>query len=133
MKRNLPVGCIFAVAGVMASAALWFMVGFGNAWSGWGDGATVRHEITAMRMIAPWAVYFVCGFMAALSVRRGLRWVYLAIAHLSPWFTLTAVRSSSDRSFMLQVLLVAFAAFAALWWLILRREEPPRAGNVNLN
>jgi hypothetical protein len=123
MKRSPIAACVFAAAGAIASVALWVMVGFGNAYSGWGDGATVRHTTSAASLVTPCAIYFACGVVASLSVTRWARSVCLVIAHVSPWFMLTAVHSSGDRGFLLGVIVVAFAVFAALWRSILRGES----------
>lgn len=123
MKRNAIAACVFAVAGAIASVALWIMVGFGNAWSGWGDGATVRHTTSAAGIVTSCAIYFGGGVIASLSVTRWMRATCLGIAHVSPWYMLTAVHTAGDRGFLAAVILGMFAVFGALWRSLLKRPD----------
>jgi len=70
MKRNPIAACIFGAVGVIALIVLWIMVGFGNAYSGWGDGATVRRTTSADEIVTPCIIYFACGVVASFSVTR---------------------------------------------------------------
>ena len=96
---------------------------WGNAWAGWGDGATVARRAPPFLVVVSWAAYFFSGIIASLSATRQTRVTCCVIAHLSPWFLLTMVRTSDDRIFLVAMILGLFAVFAVLWRSLLKRSD----------
>src|SRR5882672_5174394 len=54
--KGLAIG--FLVIGFAVSVALLGLVGMANAFSGWGDGFTVRSVASPIRVVIPYSLYF---------------------------------------------------------------------------
>lgn len=120
MRKDARGVFLFGVVGLITTFVLLGLVIWGNAWAGWGDGATVAYRASPMAVVISWAAYFVAGIVASLSATRQVRIGCCVIAHLSPWLLLTAVRAPGDRAFLAAVILGLFAVFAALWRSLVR-------------
>lgn len=121
MRKDGHAALLFGIIGSITTVILLGVVIWGNAWAGWGDGATVARRASPLVVAASWAAYFVAGIIASLSATRQARITCCVIAHSSPWLLLTAAHTSGDRGFLVAMILGLFAVFGPLWRSLLKR------------
>jgi len=132
------IASIFALSGILicilVGIALWFFCHM----SGWGDGATgnaiPNPTLTAILLTLPFFVYFLAGFIAALSTRQSVRIVMALIAHvcflyMGGMFVLTLFLQAP---FMFFAYVVVIIPLSLCWVKVLRNKQAEQVSVGNL-
>ena len=118
MKRRPGVATFFLLVGFVPSCVLWVLIAY-PPFAGWGDGATVIHQLPAPLIVFPYSLFFGAGIIASFSGTRVLRKRWAQIGHLSPVISLLSL----GRDWWLMLFVIG-PSFALLWpaWLSLLQQ-----------
>jgi hypothetical protein len=105
------------------SYGLAIIVGLGNAYSGWGDGATSSHPTPILSIVLPFSCIFLSGLIAALIPSRWVRIILCMISVGTPYYALWFTRGS-DTYFIAGLFLVIQIMFIPAWiWMIKSKKK----------
>ena len=115
VRRRPLIALFFFLLGVPVCGCLLLMSVLATMAGGLGDGATgVAEHGSSAQLVLPFAIYFGCGTISALTTRRRVRRVSAVIGHLTIFACLLFV-SVADAVTLLIIIGVVFTLFAVAW------------------
>ena len=112
----------FLIVGILLTYGLMFLMTARGPFAGAGDGAGHFDSPPAAGIALPYAAYFLCGVVAAVSAKRGVRMTAAVVAHSAPFVSL-AFADAESRTFFIVLAFIIYAVFGATWFRMLRRYD----------
>jgi len=120
MKKHPLLAITLVATGSLWICALWFTMTYASGMAALG-GASTSGNMSVPVIVTPYAVFFLSGFLASLTVRRRSRVIGCWVAHTAPAFSLLG--SFRDWTFLAAILGITFFVFSPTWFTLLRQHS----------